>query len=196
MYFVLRAALGFISVSVVFSGFVLSIELVGGVWRTVAGISYLFPVSISYMCIAGIAYFLRNWRHLQLAISVPGFLFLGLWWILPESPRWYLATGKTKEVMAILQKAAKVNGRLLPANIDKQLQPASYGEQPSAGVMDLFRAKQIRKNTLLLFVIWFSVYLAYYGLVLNMGKIGGNLYINSVSTSFIDVRKISHNLKF
>lgn len=78
MYFILRAALGFISVSVVFSGFVLSIELVGGIWRTVAGISYLFPVSLSYITIAGIAYLLRDWRQLQLAISLPGFLFLGL----------------------------------------------------------------------------------------------------------------------
>lgn len=45
LYVILRGALGFISVSVVFSGFVLSIELVEGNWRTVAGICYLFPVS-------------------------------------------------------------------------------------------------------------------------------------------------------
>lgn len=81
VYSILRACLGFISVSVVFSGFVLSIELVGGHWRTVAGISYLFPVSLSYMSIAGIAWLLREWRQLQLAISLPGFLFLGLWYV-------------------------------------------------------------------------------------------------------------------
>lgn len=79
MYATLRALLGFISVSVVFSGFCLAIELVGGKWRTVAGISYLYPVSISYMTIAGIAYLVRDWRSLQLAISLPGILFLGLW---------------------------------------------------------------------------------------------------------------------
>ena len=79
MYSILRAMLGFISVSVVFSGFVLSIELVGGVWRTVAGISYLFPVSISYTVIAGMAWMVRDWRQLQLAISLPCVLFLGLW---------------------------------------------------------------------------------------------------------------------
>jgi hypothetical protein len=80
MYFILRAALGFISVSVVFSGFVLSIELVGGNWRTVAGISYLFPVSLSYITIAGMGWLLRDWRQLQLAISLPGLIFLILWW--------------------------------------------------------------------------------------------------------------------
>lgn len=79
LYAILRAALGFISVSVVFSGFVLSIELVGGIWRTVSGISYLFPVSLSYIMIAGMGWLLRDWRHLQLAISLPGILFLLLW---------------------------------------------------------------------------------------------------------------------
>lgn len=79
MYAVLRAMLGFISVSVVFSGFVLAIEIVGGKWRTVAGISYLFPVSISYMSIAAIAYYLRDWRQFQLAISLPGFFYLIYW---------------------------------------------------------------------------------------------------------------------
>lgn len=79
LYAILRAILGFISVSVVFSGFVLAIEIVGGHWRTVAGLSYLFPVSLSYMSIAGLAWFLRDWRHLQIAISLPGFLFLIFW---------------------------------------------------------------------------------------------------------------------
>lgn len=134
------------------------------------------------MSIAGIAWFLRDWRNLQLAVSLPGFLFLATWWILPESPRWLLAMGKTQEVMTILKKAAKVNGRELPHNIDKKLMPAATMEPESGSVMDLFKTHQLRKNTFLLFVIWFSVYLVYYGLVLNVGNIGGDIYINSVST--------------
>jgi hypothetical protein len=33
---------------------------------------------------------------------------------------------------------------------------------------------------LVLYVIWFSVYLVYYGLVLNLGNIGGDIYLNTV----------------
>jgi hypothetical protein len=92
--------------------------------------------------------------------------------------------GRTNEVMTILQKAANYNGRELPANIDKQLLPNENDtETESVNVMDLFKTRQMRKKTLLLFVIWFSVYLVYYGLVLNLGNIGGDLYINSVSVS-------------
>ncbi|KAI4458533.1 solute carrier family 22 member [Holotrichia oblita] len=196
MYFILRAILGFISVSVVFSGFVLSIELVGGLWRTVAGIAYLFPLSISYATIAGMAYLLRNWRHLQLAISLPGILFLGLWWILPESPRWLLAMGKTQQLREVLHHAAEVNRKPLPENFEKLILPSSTATEESAGVLDLFRTPKMRKITLLLSVIWFAVYLIYYGLVLNVGNIGGDLYINSVLSGLVEVPAIAISILF
>ncbi|KAG5894036.1 hypothetical protein JTB14_037882 [Gonioctena quinquepunctata] len=192
-YAILRALLGFISVSVVFSGFVLCIELVGGDWRTVAGISYLFPVSLSYMIISGIAWQLREWRQLQLAISVPGFLFLIFWFVLPESPRWLLAMGRTEEVITILEDAARMNNRKLPQNLDKMLQPDVAVEQETedVNVLDLFKTMQMRKRTVCLFLIWFSVYLVYYGLVLNLGNIGGNLYINSVIQGAVEIPAVA-----
>lgn len=193
IYVILRAALGFISVSVVFSGFVLAIEIVGGKWRTISGISYLFPVSLSYMMIAGIAYLITDWRQLQLAVSLPGILFLALWWVLPESPRWLLALGRTKEVMTILEEAAKTNGRVLPHNLDKQLMPVNEEDEvaENVGVMDLFKTKSMRWKTFILFLIWFSMYLVYYGLMLNLGNIGGNLYINSVLAGAVEIPAVA-----
>nr|CAD7587852.1 unnamed protein product [Timema genevievae] len=79
VYVALRFCLGFISVGVVFSGFVLCMELVGGKWRTISGVSYLFPVPLSYIAIAGIAYYVRGWKNLQLAITLPSLLLFGLW---------------------------------------------------------------------------------------------------------------------
>jgi OCT family organic cation transporter-like MFS transporter 4/5 len=55
-------------------------ELVGGNWRTISGVSYLFPVPLSYISIACIAYFVRGWSQLQLAITLPSVLLFGLWW--------------------------------------------------------------------------------------------------------------------
>ncbi|XP_057654070.1 organic cation transporter protein-like isoform X1 [Diorhabda carinulata] len=191
-YAIFRAVLGFVSVSVVFSGFVLSLELVGGDWRTITGISYLFPVSVSYITVSGIAWLLRDWRHFQLAISIPGFLFFTLWWVLPESPRWLLAFGKTKEVMYILKRASKFNNKPLPANLDKQLQPNLRSPSiENVSVFDLFRTSSMRKKTFCQFVIWFSVYLVYYGLVLNLSNIGGNLYINSALQGAVEIPAIA-----
>ncbi|XP_021942710.1 organic cation transporter protein-like isoform X2 [Zootermopsis nevadensis] len=200
LYLILRCFLGFISVSVVFSGFVLCMELVGGKWRTVSGVSYLFPVPLSYITIAGIAYFVRGWKELQLAITLPSVLLFGLWWVLPESPRWLLALGRTDEVMVILQEAARINNRPLPPNLDKLLRQDTLRkeptDQPKAGIMDLFRTPNIRKNSLVLYIIWFSVYLVYYGLVLNLGNIGGDIYLNTVLSGIVEVPAVAISILF
>ncbi|XP_019762467.1 organic cation transporter protein isoform X2 [Dendroctonus ponderosae] len=194
LYVVLRCMLGFFSVSVVFSGFVLAIELVGGHWRTITGISYLFPVALGYCTISGMAYMLDNWRYLQLAVSLPGTLFLLAWFILPESPRWLLALGRTKEVLKILEDAARFNKKELPANLDKSLVPLAnldQQENQNVGVLDLFKTAAMRQKTLILCLIWFGVYLVYYGLVLNLGNLGGDLYVNSVLIGIVEVPAVA-----
>lgn len=111
-------------------------------------------------------------------------MFLFYRWVLPESPRWLLAVGKTQEVIIILEQAARFNNKKLPKNFDKLLQQEVSVEEggENVNVLDLFKTQQMRKKTLCLFLIWFTIYLVYYGLVLNLANIGGNLYINSVST--------------
>ena len=51
---------------------------------------------------------------------------------------------------------------------------------PPANVLDLFRNPWIRRKSLLLTIIWFAVYLVYYGLVLNLANLGGDIYLNTV----------------
>jgi hypothetical protein len=99
LYLVLRFFLGFASVSVVFSAFVLcelynnfifelgfikwkfsGMELVGGKWRTISGVSFLFPVPLGYITVAGIAYVVRDWRIMQLAVTLPAISLLAAVW--------------------------------------------------------------------------------------------------------------------
>lgn len=206
-YVILRTLLGFVSVAVVFCGFVLSLEVVGGVWRTVAGVSYLFPVSFSYAIIAGMAYFIRgDWRNLQLAVSLPSaILLLALWRPITESPRWLLAMGKKKEYEHVLNTAAKFNNRppIQECNANDKRVMANCSnavdnieEEETAGIMDLFRTSHMRKNTLCLFIIWFSVYLVYYGLVLNVGNLGGDLYVNSALSGLVEIPALAASVVF
>lgn len=111
-------------------------------------------------------------------------------WILPESPRWLLAMGKTHQLRETLQRASEFNGKALPENFEKLILPPASSSDDTAGVLDLFRTPKMRKITLLLSIIWFTVYLIYYGLVLNVGNIGGDLYINSVSHHYWAHQKI------
>lgn len=86
-------------------------------------------------------------------------------------------------MIEILERAAKFNNKSLPPNLDKLLVPVltlDQKENRNVGVKDLFNTVAMRSRTFILFLIWFGVYLVYYGLELNLSNIGGDLYINTV----------------
>ncbi|KAG5844989.1 hypothetical protein ANANG_G00134010 [Anguilla anguilla] len=47
--------------------------------------------AVGYAVLPLCAYFIRSWRTLLLVLALPGFLYLPLWWFIPESPRWLLS---------------------------------------------------------------------------------------------------------
>jgi len=176
---VLRFFLGWACVSVVFSSFVLCMEVVGGGrWRTLAGVSFHYPVPLGYLSVAVIAYFLRDWRHLQLAVSLPGLLLYAVVYALPESPRWLLAVGRRAKLTRVLRKAATVNRRAIPDTLLERV--CAPRAPPSAGLAALLRTPRIRRISLLVYVQWFALYLAYFGLVLNLKNVAGGIYLNTV----------------
>ena len=77
LYVIVRTMLGLICVSVVFTAFVLAIELVDGKWRNIVGVLFLLPVSVGYITISCLAWYFNNWRHLQLIMAMSSFLLLG-----------------------------------------------------------------------------------------------------------------------
>ena len=56
---------------------------------------------------------LSDWKTFQIVSSVPLFLQLLLYFILPESPRWLIAVGRYKEAKDVVKKAEKMNKVLL-----------------------------------------------------------------------------------
>lgn len=94
------------------------IEVIGPSWRGLAGNLFCLPFALGYMVLPGVAYFLRDWRTLQLVLSVPSILQLVVYWLLPESPRWLLRKGRTVQAEKILRNMAKWNNRkrMIPSN--------------------------------------------------------------------------------
>ena len=60
-----------------------------------------------------LAYFIRDWRSLQMVSFGPHFFLLLLWFILPESPRWLRSVGKEEQAREILKAAAKCNKAII-----------------------------------------------------------------------------------
>lgn len=73
-----------------------------------------FGGAIGYLLLPGVAYLLRDYRMIELAITLPEVLFLLGWLFLPESPRWLLLKGRDADAERVIQSAARCNQ--LPVN--------------------------------------------------------------------------------
>lgn len=87
--------------------FVLFIELSGKSFRPyVMGLEEVSFI-LGYFTLPIIAYFIREWRYLQLVTSVPWVLTWSYFWLIPESPRWLISAGKKQEAIQLLTHIAK-----------------------------------------------------------------------------------------
>ncbi|XP_055954325.1 organic cation transporter protein-like isoform X1 [Patella vulgata] len=165
------------------SAFVLGLELVGPSKRKFAGIVMEFFWCIGLFILAITAFFIRDWSTLQLAISVPSVLLLAIFWFIPESPRWLVAHDKTEKAEKILRKAAEVNKVELPVKLfDKDTQDSG----PQAKVYEMFTSPVLLIRSLIIFFNWMVVSMVYYGLGLNVGNLGGDIYVNFTIANIVE----------
>ncbi|XP_036122191.1 solute carrier family 22 member 13 [Molossus molossus] len=160
-------------------------EWVGPSWRTQAVVLAQCSFSLGQMALAGLAYGVRNWRLFQIGGTAPVLLLFFYVWALPESARWLLARGRTEEARQVIQKAASANRRNLSPELLSQLTPEKTG--PSGNALDLFRHPQLRRVTLILFCVWFVDSLGYFGLSLQVGDFGLDIYLTQLIFGAVEV---------
>ncbi|XP_075216993.1 organic cation transporter isoform X2 [Lycorma delicatula] len=190
VFVLFRMMVGASTSGVFLVAYVIGLEMVGPQKRMFAGVAVQFFFSTGYILTAAFAYFLRDWRWLQIGISVPGLLFLTYWWFIPESARWLITKGRQAEAEAILMKAAKENKTQISLDSLKTLLKSGEQEtikdakQPT--VLDLFKYKNLRKKSLTIFFLWFVNSATYYGLSWNTGNLAGNEYINFIMSGLVE----------
>jgi len=209
IFIMLRFLIAF-SVSGVFEcGFVLVTEICGPHYRTYFGILTQFPFGWGAALLPVIAYFIRQWKSLQLAISIPCVLLGIFYWTIPESPRWLVAEGRLDEALAILKNGAKTNNKQLPpddelmemltaiaaddedAQKEEKVEVELSASQKFLSVFEeifvLVKTPEMRKRTLNIFFSWLIVAMVYYGLSLNSKNLGGDRYVNGFLSGFVEV---------
>lgn len=133
-------------------------EMVGPKDRMIAGTVFQIFFSTGFMLTALIAYLVSDWRHLQIALTIPGVVFFCYWWFVPESARWLILNNKVDEAKKVIQKAAKVNKVNIPnEQLDSLLRTDSKSVDPNekrATVLDIFRHSNLRKKSLVIFFDW------------------------------------------
>ncbi|XP_045056113.2 solute carrier family 22 member 13 isoform X2 [Desmodus rotundus] len=185
LYLVMRFAVATAISGYAITNVSLLAEWVGPSRRTQAMVLAQCSFSIGQMALAGLAYGVRNWRLFQIAGTAPFLLLFFYFWVLPESARWLLTQGRVEEAKRVIQKAASVNRRKLSPELLSQLVPEKTG--PSGNALDLFRYPQLRKVTLILFFVWFVDSLGYYGLSLQVGDFGLDIYLTQLIFGAVEV---------
>uniref|UniRef100_A0A1I8IMZ3 MFS domain-containing protein n=1 Tax=Macrostomum lignano TaxID=282301 RepID=A0A1I8IMZ3_9PLAT len=111
----------------------------------------------------------NGWRFMLAGTSVPLFLILPMFFWLPRSPRFLLASGRPEEALTQLNRAARSNKR--PELTGPLSNTAARGER--ASLKGLFANPTMTRLTLLSIVNWIGGGFLYYGLVLLSTELPG-----------------------
>ncbi|GFN93714.1 organic cation transporter protein [Plakobranchus ocellatus] len=166
VYVCLRFFVTFFGVGMFLSAFVIGMELVGSSKRRIAGMVIEIFWCIGLFIETGVAYGLRHWTHFQITISMFNIVAVVIFAIfLPESARWLLQKGKTKEAAKIIQMVADKNGVTLSekARTLKDIEMEGKGEK----IWHVFTYRVLLLRYLIVFFNWLVASMVYYGLSLN-----------------------------
>ncbi|XP_041370467.1 organic cation transporter protein-like [Gigantopelta aegis] len=109
LFTTLRFFVGFLNMGISLTTYVLITELFPASHRTQPSIAIQCFWAVGVMSLALFGYCVRNWRHLQLLISLPNILAVVALWFVPESLHWLLATNRTVKAVTVLKMVARVN---------------------------------------------------------------------------------------
>ncbi|XP_030577849.1 LOW QUALITY PROTEIN: solute carrier family 22 member 5-like [Archocentrus centrarchus] len=172
------------------SAFVLGTEIFTGNVRVLfSSMGVCLAFAFGFMMLPLFAYFLRDWKSILLVLSVPGLLYIPLWWLIPESPRWLLSQGRVEEAEDIVKYAAKKNKVEPPQVIfeDFNLPADKTQAKEHHSIFSLLRTTNIRNTSFILCLVWFSLSTGYFGLSLNTSRLHADPFISCFISAAVEV---------
>nr|XP_039270512.1 organic cation transporter protein-like [Styela clava] len=146
---------------------------------------------VSHTILPLLAYPFRSWRSLCLVNSLLATPFLGIYFLIPESPRWLICNGREDDAREVLKRIAKSKNVELNEEVFHKIQSNKDSEECESKkkyfYTDIFRMANMRMITIIIMLDWFVVSMVFYGLTLNVGRLAGDPYINATANAFIEV---------
>ncbi|XP_046454856.1 organic cation transporter protein-like [Daphnia pulex] len=164
--------------------YILVLEYVGPTYRTlVANLSIALFYTAGTTVLPWIAWGISDWRMFSLATSIPMASVILAYWIVPESARWLLSQGQTERAISILKTFARINKKQVDESVYKKLKTATEeameasSKEPQQTVLDLLRTPRMRRNTILLTLLWVLVAVVYDGHARNTANLGLSVFL-------------------
>ncbi|XP_036996126.2 solute carrier family 22 member 6 [Artibeus jamaicensis] len=193
IYCAFRFLLGMSISGITLNSITLNVEWMPVHTLAFVGVLNSYAYSLGQLLLAGLAYAVPHWRHLQLLLSLPLFISFTYSWFFVESARWCSTTGRLDLTLSALQKVARINGKgdegaklnteVLRSSLQKEL-TMSKGQ---ASAIELLRCPALRRLFLCLSMLWFATSFAYYGLVMDLQGFGVSIYLIQVIFTAVDL---------
>uniref|UniRef100_UPI003AAF0E12 solute carrier family 22 member 6 isoform X1 n=1 Tax=Centroberyx gerrardi TaxID=166262 RepID=UPI003AAF0E12 len=191
-YCVFRFLTGMAVSGVILNAVSLKVEWIPTSARTLVGTLTSFFFTFGQMILAGIAYWLKDWRKLQVAVCAPHFLFFAYSWWYSESARWLVLNRRSEEALKSLHRVARINGKpemtekITLEDLQSHMKKEIESSQSSFTAYDLLRTRGMRRISICLLAVWFSTSFAYYGLAMDLQKFGVSIYLMQIIFGAVD----------
>ncbi|KAG8564120.1 hypothetical protein GDO81_016330 [Engystomops pustulosus] len=194
VYCVFRFLTGAALSGIVLNSYSLIVEWIPTETRAFTSTGTGYCYTVGQLVLVVLAYLIQDWRMLQMAASLPFFIyFLYAWW-LPESSRWLVLSGKYDQAIKDLKKVARINGKMeegekltvesIKYDMQREINAARGGNY---SVLDLIKTPVVRRISFCICCTWFSTSFAYYGLAMDLQKFGLSIYIVQVIFGSVDI---------
>ncbi|XP_068619647.1 organic cation transporter protein-like [Battus philenor] len=187
---ILRFFLGVATSGTMVVSFVLIMETAGPNYREILGCLFQIPFIVGHMTVPLFAFYFRRWDSYSLALAVPPLIYLGYFFLLSESPRWLVSTGRVKEATVIVKRACQMNN--LPTSkveeiltkLAQNIQSSNTG--PKLNYTALFR-KSLRLKTFCCWVMWTISGLTFFGFNQYISQTSPDPFISVAAAAAIQI---------
>ncbi|XP_078516575.1 solute carrier family 22 member 6-A-like [Lissotriton helveticus] len=192
-YCIFRFLTGLALSGIVLNCVSLTLEWIPTNVRTITGTMNGYCYSVGQLILVAVAYGIRDWRWLQLAVSLPFFIFFLYSWWFAESARWQILAGKQEAAVQALKRVARINGKKEEAEkitleiVNCSMQRDATSTKSTFTATDLVRTPTIRRITVCLALVWFSTSFSYYGLSMDLQNFGVSIYLIQVVFGVVDI---------
>ncbi|XP_062209288.1 organic cation/carnitine transporter 2-like [Phragmites australis] len=186
-YAALRFVSGFFRSMVGTCTLVLSTELVGKRWRDMVSVAAFFCFTLGFLSLPALAYAFRkaSWRNMYFWMSVPCLCYsILLYFLVQESPRWLLVRGRKQDAIEALRQIVSLNGSSTTTSFS-MLDACTVHEDAGVSSLSVFATLQTMwerqwalQRLAAIMAASFGVGMVYFGMPLNVGSLGSNLYLS------------------